>query len=196
MKSAWIQPVSVRGRHHCRTTNPYFRSRLNFNAENRGAVVIQQQRNARFATDCHGVSSSLQRADGRHQFDDHISERSVSQILDHMHESRHRQLTVAITIAELLRVLITRRADDLCVACHIEQVVVGMAMTERAIARCDLDRKGAHKFVRDHQMMPRLVLDRDYLVARMRFPQHAYSFDGLNSNTIRRMSWSPVLVSP
>ena len=73
-----------------------------------------------------------------------------------------------------------------------------MMMAERAIMWRDLYRKSAHKLILDHEMMPRLLLDGDDVLARVSLVFHSYCFAGagLNSNTIRRISWSPTLVSP
>ena len=73
-------------------------------------------------------------------------------------------------------------------------------MAERAIMWRDLDRKRAHKKMLDDEMMPRLLLDGDDVLARVSLVVHSYSFAGagagLNSITIKRISWSPTLVSP
>ena len=73
-----------------------------------------------------------------------------------------------------------------------------MMMAERAIMWRDLNRKRPHKFVLDDEMMPRLLLDGNDVLARVSLVVHSYSFAGagLNSITISRMSWAPVLVSP
>ena len=52
----------------------------------------------------------------------------------------------------------------------------------------DLDRKGTHKLIRDDEMMVRLLLNRNNVVARVLFLGHGYSFEGLNSTTIMRTS--------
>jgi len=69
-------------------------------------------------------------------------------------------------------------------------------MTERAVVRRDLNRKGTHKVIRDDEMVPRLLFNRDRVIAGICVLVHGYSFEGLNSTTTRRTSWSPTLVSP
>jgi hypothetical protein len=45
-------------------------------------------------------------------------------------------------------------------------------------------------------MVPRLLFNRDRVIAGICVLVHGYSFEGLNSTTTRRTSWSPTLVSP
>lgn len=132
------------------------------------------------------------------QLNHDIPEGCVSEILNDVHHSRLQQLALSIAIVELLRLLVARCADDVAIAHHVEQVVVRMMMAERAIMWRDLNRKRPHKFVLDDEMMPRLLLDGNDVLARVSLVVHSYSFAGasLNSITISRMSWAPVLVSP
>src|SRR5271166_1809663 len=69
-----------------------------------------------------------------------------------------------------------------------------MMMAQRALVRRDLHREGPHKLVCDDQMVPRLLVNRDRLLARIWLPGQGYCFTGLNWISTRRMSCAPVLV--
>ncbi len=61
-------------------------------------------------------------------------------------------------------------------------------VAKRAIVRRDLDRKSSHKIIRDDEMVARLLLDRNRVVAGIWVLGHGYYFDGLNSTRIMRTS--------
>ena len=134
------------------------------------------------------------------QLNHDIPKRCISEVLNHVYHSRLQQLALSIAIVELLRLLVARCADDVSIARHVEQVIVRVVMAQRAVMWRDLDRKRAHELVLDHEMMPRLLLDGDDVLARISLLVQSYSFvgagAGLNSITTRRISWAPVLVSP
>jgi uncharacterized membrane protein len=90
-----------------------------------------------------------------------------------MHHARLQQLALSIAVTELLRLLVARCANDVSIARHVEQIIVRMMMAKRAIVGRDLDYKRAHELILDHEMMPRLLLDGDDVLARVSFLVHS-----------------------
>src|SRR5208283_2366972 len=78
-----------------------------------------------------------------------------------------------IAIAVSRRSAIARRADDFGISRDVHQVRLCMMMTQRALVRRDLDRKAAHELVCDHEVVPRLLLDRHDVVAGIGFLFHS-----------------------
>lgn len=162
--------------------------------------MIEELRDIRVSFNHLRRAATPQTARSRQQLNHDIPERGVSQILDDVYHPRLQQLAFSIAITKSLRLLVTRGANDVSVARHVQQVVVRMAMAERAIVGRNLDCKRAHEFILDDEMMARLLLDGHDVPARVSLLVHSYSFvgvdTGLNSITIKRISRSPTLVSP
>src|SRR5580698_9561748 len=82
-----------------------------------------------------------------------------------MYQAGFRQFTLAVGIAQPLRLFVAGGANDLRALGNIEQVLIWMLMAKRTGARRDLNGESTHVFVRDHQMMVGLVGNVDDLTA-------------------------------
>ena len=120
----------------------------------------------------------------------------ISKVLHDVDHASLPDFALLVFIEMGLWLLVARRADDLRLACDVHQVLVRVIMTQRTVVGHDLDREGPYKLIREDEVMPRLMLDRDNVLAGILVLGHGYSFEGLNSTTIMRMSSPPVLVRP
>src|ERR1019366_6893536 len=203
-----LQPdvVTVRRRHHRRAANLHGRPWLHLEGEDCCAVIAEPFNDDGFSGHQRWTFTTPEQNEKRQQLNHNIPKRCVSQILNYMDQASRRSLTFSVVIVESLPLPVTWHTQDFAVTDNIDEIVLRVVVAQGAIVRRNLHRERAHEKMLDDEMMPRLLLNRNDVRPRVSPIVHGYSFvgvgagagpgAGLNSNTIRRISWSPTLVSP